>query len=214
VDKKTLMKYIASFVMGDGGVYRITNGNSYKFVGGHAEKHRDYVDWKCEILKELTTVRVSRVLKERRQPYLRIETNTHPIYRKVRNRLYVNGNRRIDPHYLTLMDWEMMAILFQDDGNAKDRSLENRKPSITLPVCMLSFGDSKLFADAVSDKLGIFFNVVRAGKGYYNLRLRNKDGAVFMQNIKPYLQKSFEYKWISPNAWLCDKNTDGDTIRT
>lgn len=208
MDKKTLTKYVVSFVMGDGGVYKIWKGNGYKFVGGHIQQHEDYVNWKVSILSELTKVRISKVEKKDRQVFLRIETNTHPVYAKVRERLYVESYKSVDPHYLKLLDWEMAAILFQDDGHARDRSSQSRQPEITIAANRLSYADTKLLADAFKDRLGMYFDLNKANPGWI-LRLRNKDGAEFMRNIEPFMVDSFRYKWISPNVWPC---TAGDEI--
>ena len=213
MDKKTLVKYISAFAMGDGGFYRIYNGNGYRFIGGHIIKNRDYVNFKVSVLKNLTNTRVTTVnypVGYNRQEFLRIETNTHPLYKAMWERLYTGTYKGLDPHYLKLLDWEMLAILFMDDGNSRNRKKVNRQPEITLGTCRLTYGDQILLKHTIEKRLGIYFNINRHGNQYV-LRLRNKDGPAFMEGVKPYILPSFSYKWICPDEWLL-RNKDDDIV--
>jgi len=215
MDDRTLMKYLSSFCMGDGGVYPVRKG--YKqcyFVGGHIEKNADYVEWKRSVLANVTKVRVKRIVKEGQQVFLRIETRSHPVFQQIRQRLYRGTYRGIDSHFLKLMDWEMLAILFQDDGHARDRSHVNRNPEITLGLCRLSEGDFELLRKRIEKVLGINFNISGSPRNRV-LRLRNKHGPVFMKCVKPFIFPSMEYKFINPDVWLArGNNGQGDIVRT
>lgn len=215
MDDRALMKYLSAFCMGDGGVYPVRKGSKQcYFVGGHIEKNADYVEWKKSILENITKVRVKRIEKEGHQVFLRIETRSHPVFQQIRQRLYRGTYRGVDSHFLKLLDWEMLAILFQDDGHARDRSHVKRNPEITLGLCRLSEGDFELLRKRIEKILNINFNISGSPSSRV-LRLRNKHGPTFMKNVEPFIFPSMKYKFINPDVWLArGNNGQGDIVRT
>lgn len=191
--KKDLMKYISAFVMGDGGVYY--SGNNCRFVCNQIAKHEDYINWRADILRELTEVNIYESQQENKQLILCTQTKTHPVYTKVRERLYIDKYKSVDPHYLTLLDWDMLAILYQDDGSIYVDTRCDATPSCTLNTKRLSYGDSWLLKKAIKEKLGVEFNIHRHYHRYF-LTLRAKDYDTFKLNIEPFIKPSFQYKLI------------------
>lgn len=201
MDKKLLHKYISAFIMGDGGVY--LSGKEYRCIVSGTEK--EYIDWKASILSNLTNVNVHTVEKSGKKPLTVCTTRQHPVYTKMRAHFYTGNYKGISPHYLKLLDWEMLAILFMDDGsnNMYERD-GDLYLSIKLNTKRLSYGDSLLLKKAIKDNLGIEFNVNKQryrDRIYYYLTLRTKDQAVFLNNIKPYVLNCFAYKLQYPHDW-------------
>ena len=191
--RKDLMKYISAFVMGDGGVYY--SGNNCRFICNQISKHEDYIKWRADILRELTDVNIFENQQEGKQLILCTQTKTHPVYTKVRERLYFDKYKSIDPHYLTLLDWEMLAILYQDDGSIYQDTRCAATPDVRLNTKRLSYGDSWLLKKAIKEKLDVEFNVNRHYHRYF-LSLRAKDYDKFKQNIEQFIKPSFAYKLL------------------
>lgn len=214
MDKKQLTKLITYFTLGDGGVYY--SGNECRFVMNMLEKNRDYVDWVASVLGEITTTTVRGVVDDRagRKPTLNITTKTHPFFTILRDRIYIDGYKGIDPHSLKLLDWESLAILYMCDGSLytekpnPKKGLVNNSYSVTLNMKRLSYGDQFLLKKALKDQLGLEWNIQRGGQ-YYFLRLRGKDVPAFMEGVSPYMKESFSYKLIRTDGpW----NMGGDIV--
>jgi hypothetical protein len=193
--KKELMKYISAFTMGDGGVYY--SGNNCRFMCNQVAVNQDYIEWRAGILEELTEVSVyyTNDKHERRQPILCTLTKTHPIYTKVRERLYIDKYKSVDPHYLKLLDWEMLAILYQDDGSCYKDTRCDATPQAKLNLKRLSYGDQMLLKKALKDRLGLEWNIHRHYHRYF-LSLRTKDYDNFLYNVQDFIKPSFYYKLL------------------
>ena len=196
--KKDLYKYVSAFVMGDGGVY-YANKKSKEcyFVSNSIQK--PYIDWKKSILEEITKVNYRCVIDKRtdynRKPLHVISTRQHPTYTKMRDRFYTEKYKGIDPHYLKLLDAEVLAILFMDDGSCYKDKRCDATPRVTLNTKRLSYADSWLLKKGIKDSLGLEFNVSRQNK-YYYLTLRSKDYNKFVDLVHPFILPCFDYKII------------------
>lgn len=193
--KKDLYKYISAFVMGDSGVYY--SGKECRLVSNSVQK--EYVLWKKSILEELTEVNYNEKIVLRtdsnRKPLHIITTRTHPIYTQMRNRFYIDKYKGIDPHYLKLMDAEMLAILFMDDGSCGKDKRCDATPAVTLNTKRLSYADSWLLKKGIKESLGLEFNV-RPHYHRYFLRLVSADYYKFKSIVEPYVLECFNYKLL------------------
>jgi hypothetical protein len=198
MDKKELYKYVSAFVMGDGGVYY--SGKNCRYQASKLTANLDYVLWQQSILSEITHVNVRDVVNLRgdQKPHTYLETRSHPIFTDVRKRVYIDNYKSVDPHYLTLLDWEMLAILYMDDGSLDVDKRCDATPTARLNTKRLSYGDSWLLKKAIKDTLGIEFNVSRHYDRWF-LRLRAKDALTFFNGISPFIVPSFRYKLPHPS---------------
>jgi hypothetical protein len=216
MDKKQLTKLVSYFIMGDGGAY-ITKQNA-KFIMNMREMNKDYIDWVDSVFA--TFVGTKQYERKDyntdgcvRAPQIRLETNTHPFITTVRDRIYTDGYKGVDPHALKLLDWEAMAILYMCDGCLYEdkpnpsKGLKNSSWNLTLNMKRLSYGDQLLLKQAIRDVLGVEFNINRHGK-YYYMRLRTKDVVKFCEGVKPYMKESFSYKI----RMLDPSNEGGDIV--
>lgn len=204
MDKKQLTKLVSYFALGDGGVYY--SGNNCKFIMNMRSKNRDYIDWVASVLSEITSVKVREVPDYNtdgytRQPLTRLETSTHPFFTVIRERIYIDKYKGIDPHSLKLLDWETLAILYMCDGSlyidkpCNKKQLVNPSYNVYLHMKRLSYGDQFLLKKALKETLDLEFNINKAGN-YYNMRLRAKDVVKFMNGVSPYVLPSFSYKLV------------------
>ena len=211
MNKKELTKLMSYFIMGDGGVYYQENKPNCSFIMNMKEENIDYVMWVKNVLEEFTGT----TLKTHpdyntdgcnRKPQVRLQSGMHPFLTTLRERIYVDKYKSIDPHALTMLDWEAIAILYMCDGSLCEdkpnpkKGLKNSSWNLTLNLKRLSYGDQLLLKKALKDKLDCEFNINKQNK-YYYLRLRTKDIIKFCEGVAPYILPSFLYKIrvISPS---------------
>lgn len=217
MDKKQLTKLMSYFVMGDGGVYSY-DGKDANFIMNMKSENLDYIEWVEKTLNEF--VGTSKYNRKdyntdgcTRQPQIRLESRRHPMLTTLRERVYTEGYKGIDPHALKMLDWEAMAILFMCDGSLHEekpnpkKGLVNSSWNLTLNMKRLSYGDQLLLKKTIKEVLGVEFNINRQYK-YYYMRLRCKDVEKFCRGVEPYMKESFKYKirMINPT------NVGGDIV--
>lgn len=196
IDKKQLVKLLSYMATFDGGIYRAKarSGNlkNATFIMNMRKANLDYVEWVAETLNEI----VGTIIQDRpdyntdgcaRQPQVRLYSRSHPMLTTLHSRLYIDGKKVIDPHMLTLMDGEALAIIFMADGSvAKDGS-------VNLNTKGFSYGDNLILGRAIYEQLGIRTNINRNGQ-YFYLRVPKKDNQRFVEAVTPYVKESFFYK--------------------
>ena len=198
IDKKQQMKLLSYFVLGDGGVYQY-GAKEAKFIMNMIKKNEDYVLWVKEVIEQVTSTRLYEVQKEgNRQVQLRLESKQHPIFTTLRDRIYVENYKGIDPHTLKLLDAEALAILYMCDGSfiedfRPEIGMKNPSFRVTLNMKRLSYGDLFLLKKTLKENLDLEWNINKQNK-YYYLVLRTKDVSKFCEMVKPHMKESFYYK--------------------
>ena len=196
--KDTIKKlyYISTF---DGGLYVTGKCDNAKFIMNMRSANLDYVNMCAATIAEINCGTKIYSRKDYntdgydRAPQVRLESRTHPILTRIYDRIYLDGKKVIDPHMLTMLDAEALAIIFMADGSRYVDRRCNASASYSLNTKGFSYGDNLMLKQAIRDKLGLEFNIQRHGK-YWYLRLRSKDNAQFEELVSPYMQKSFLYK--------------------
>lgn len=198
---KYVTKIVAASLLGDGSVGIPPDGSiNAKYRQPKTVDHMDYVDWLASVLEEITpTNRYTWQPKQyNAKEQVMLQSRCHPFFTRFRERMYPNGHKVVDPHYLTLLDWEFMAIWYQEDGS----SVRNKTKSGTyirpiLCTDCFAYGEQHLLRQAIADKLGVDFNVKSYrtnGSQKYRLHLRASDTEKFMEGIEPFVLPSFSYK--------------------
>lgn len=210
-DLKNLVKLVSYFVMGDGGIYTRKDSKNAKFIMNMKKENEDYILWVKEILEQITSVK----LFDRkdyntdgciRKPQMRLETSPHPFFTKLRNRIYIDTYKGLDPHTLKLLDAEALAILYMCDGclhSYKSKRSVNESYNVTLNLKRLSYGDMFLLKKELKEKLDLEWNIHKHNQ-YYYLYLRTKDIQKFMIMISPFVKESFKYKLVCTTPSLKD----------
>lgn len=131
----------------------------------------------------------------RRQQF-RVQSKAHPKLTAIRNRIYIDRTKVIDPHMLTMMDAEALAIAFMADGGRKNAELVDGSisPLYRIHSNGFSYGDNMLLAAAIKEKLDIPFNVERQATNKWGLTLPKKFNEVFENAVSPFILDSFGYK--------------------
>jgi len=197
IDKKQLSKLVYYMSTFDGGVYK--TGKECSFIMNMREENLDYISWVEETLSYITSV--TKKLQPdyntdgyNRQPLIRMWTKSHPYFSKVRERIYIDNKKVLDPHVLTLLDDEALAIIFMTDGStAADNRWTNPHCGITLCTKGFSYFDNLALSKAIYEKTRVRTSVCRHGK-YFYLNIKSADHILFVETILPFVKPSFYYK--------------------
>lgn len=202
MNSKYLTKIVAGSLLGDGSVHIPNDGSrNARYSQNKTADHRDYVEWLIERLETITKVSVwdYQPKMQNAKPAIGFQTRTHPFYTKFRDRMYPLGYKSVDPHYLTLLDWEMLAVWYQEDGTIHSRVQGNYQDiQVALRSDSFTYGDNLLLKKALKEKTETEWNVRRMtnkkGEFKYYLALVRSSLPRFIDNIAPFILPSFEYK--------------------
>lgn len=192
IDEKQLSKLLYYFAGFDGGVYM--SGSNARFVMNMRKDNLDYIEWVAKTLELFTSVSTHPVVQRgNRAPLVCLTSKTHPKLTAIRERLYINDRKVLDPHQLTLLDAEALAIIFMADGGTSVDQRWNKYAEIKLHTKGYSYFDNLALSKAIYEKTGIRTTVNRHGK-YYFLRVKSQDIKLFIKTVSPYVLPSFSYK--------------------
>lgn len=219
-NNKDLTKYVYSSLLGDASISIDNrdwekNGNATFEISQTAD-HLDYLEHLQNKLQDITTFTIKlskpekiRVIDDHTsncKAQYRLRSSRHPFFNTFRERLYGTGRKIVDPHYLKLLDWEMMATFYMDDGYVSHTNNTNRYDTTyrtdTLGISTqgYSYGDNLLLKESIREKLEVEFNVrefrQKNGNLQYMLKLRGKDIPRFIDNVREYIVPSYKYKTI------------------
>lgn len=214
MNKVQAIKVLAFTAMSDGCLERrkrnkddrFTNKNNANFAFQQGISHKDFVGYVEEHIKYFTTTKIDIQTQRKNglEENIRVRSKVHPYFTTMHDRLYVMGHKTIDPHYIKMLDWEALAILFMSDGNGhvNKRNTNKAKPEFKLNMCHLTYAEYGLLKKYLKDKLNLNWNINKQGI-YYVLRLSSNDAKKFVNGIKKFILPSFEYKLcLSSNVWL------------
>ena len=113
------MEFLAGCVMGDGcilkrGAIQIEQGN----------KQKDYLIWKYQYLKELVSVKPSKVMRIKKsgQKAYSYRFVLRQYFRAWRHQIYRNGKKVINDCLLKLLTPVSLAVWYMDDGCLRSKS--------------------------------------------------------------------------------------------
>lgn len=224
MNEKDLVKFVSSFVLGDGalsslksyartqedGTERASLNNKKKnsqYYFKQLSIHKDYCDFQKNILENITSVRdviVPAYVDSRGyacNEQIAIKTMTHPFFTRMRERFYFEGKKQIDPHYLKLWDEQSLAFFYMDNGwiDNKEQSTGKIYTRVSLATHAYSYGDVQVLRDWMKEYFDFNFDIIRHKQksGNYKFYLRcSKDNAHrFLDKIYKYSFPSFEYKF-------------------
>jgi len=208
-DKKQLVKYVWAFTIGDGclmllkSINRPNKNINACFGCNQKAENEDYILWRAGILSNVTSVYSQLRNVKGGKLQIKTQTNRHPLFTKMRERIYLEGRKVIDPHYLKLLDWEVLAILYQDDGSLCKKPRGHNCYKLTLSTESFCYAEQVMLQRAIKDKTDILFSIQHihtVGGLKYNLTLQKYDLIKqFTDGVKPFIKPSFEYKLL-PNA--------------
>lgn len=209
-DKKLWVKYISSFVIGDGclALAGKRNNNARYHFQQHVS-HKDYVDWQANIIENICPVTVVE-----RKPYTDkngwnhngsyvLTSRSLPFFTTIRSRWYIEGKKVVSPHDIRLFDAESLAVWFMDDGClCKHKKNKINYYWINMATQSFSWADNKFLRDFLADKFDIHADI--GTRKYtsgikYVLNIKKRNVQTFLDTVKPYILPSFQYKLELPH---------------
>lgn len=189
-----LSKFISWSVFGDGFVGYSNNNKNAHYAIQRSPEHKDYINMISDKFSELQDCNVSvgeYIRKDNNKSVIFLRTSSHPIFSRIRERQYQDGHRVIDPHQLTFLDWEAMAILYMDDGSL---CVNNKGSLITrISTCAYCYAEQELLRIEFIKRFNLIFNINKCGK-FWQLNLAKQSRDLFYKNITPYILDSYKYK--------------------
>lgn len=207
-DEAYITKVVAASLLGDASV-NYANSKNPHFEISLISEHKDHLDFLETVLAPITRISwYTRKAEEfyigdkatRRKEQTRLRTQCLPFFEKFRQRMYPLGHKVVDPHYLTFLDWEFLAIWYMQDGHLSAYYAKDKYPQYAIGIASNSFSyaDNHYLRIQLKEKLNLDWNVNKhtntSGTLSYKLKLSATQIDYFCENIKPYIQPSFEYK--------------------
>jgi hypothetical protein len=197
---KDLNKRLYAYSMFDGHLMFPGDSLNACLVVNILQEHEDYIDKVIQTLEELP-VGFCKSLPQlytkdgfNRKQQIRLQSHNHPIFTKIHSRIYIDKHKVIDPHMLTFMDEEFLAIMFMADGNRHvDKRWANARPIYRLHLNMLSYGDLMLIKKSLKDTFGLESNI-RKKSSNYDLAIPTFHSEFFEEIVKNHILPSFQYK--------------------
>lgn len=220
MNRKELTKLVSAFMLGDGCLRVWANRENlpagYSF--SQVDKHEDYVKWQQSVIEELTSTTLHHYPPEvrdgvSRQGHYKLASKSHPFFQTLRDRWYHDGRKTVSLHDIKLMDWQMAAIWYMDDGYILNSSNKGHDGHIYLCTDCFSEAEVVLLQKCVYSNLGVAMDIRQRGKKkdgtrIYRLTAKGKQAQKFMDGVSPYMFESFKYKirTVSPT------NVGGDIV--
>lgn len=181
---QTQKSVIIGSILGDG-YLRIVPGRQDAFLEiNHSLKQKDYVDWKYEILKNITVSGPrKRVIDEKRTAY-RFYTRQHSELTRLHSAFYRNGKKFI-PDNLRITPLSL-AVWFMDDGS------RCRASDVYLNTQQFNQEDQKRLLDILRDHG--FEARLNRDKTYNRIRFMKSSLTQFRELICEYIIPSMKYK--------------------
>jgi len=189
-----LSKFISWSVCGDGYVGYATHNKNAHYSISRDPVHKDYLEvvaQKFDGLQDCKVVFDDYIRKDNSKWVNEVRTTSHPVFTRIRERQYQNNRRVIDPHQLTLLDWEAAAFLYMDDGSL---CLNNKGSQIVrLSTCAYSYFEQEALRKAFIEKLGVIWNINKNGDTW-QLNLAKQSRDKWFDNIYKHIVYSYKYK--------------------
>lgn len=207
-----VIKIVHASILGDGFFYKVdqTNNKANTHFMLKQTGHDDYINWMANKLESVTRVTISTVdayvdkrgynIAEQKV----LKTMRHPFYKTMYNRLYSHVDhthiKRLDPHYLKLVDWQSLAMIYMDDGwiDVSENKIKDDYIRISLSTHCFSYFENLTLRQLLAEKFGIHGEVKhhkqKSGNILYFLQFKQDNAKRFLEGVKPFIFPSFEYK--------------------
>lgn len=197
---KDLNKRLYAYAMFDGCLHFMGGSTNACLIVNMWQDNEDYIDKVIQTLEEVpvgyTKILPYIYVKDgfNRKQQVSLQSKSHPILTKIHSRIYIDGHKVVDPHMLTMMDEEMLAIAFMADGGRYvDTRWNNTTPSYRLHLNSLSYGDLMLLKASLKKTFGLESNIRKKGNKY-DLAIPHFHSELFEEIVKDHILPSFQYK--------------------
>jgi recombination protein RecA len=155
-------------------------------------KNLSYLRW---LHKKLKPIGVSELKPKKNYHQHRFYTKRTEEIGKLRKLFYPDGKKIIPKGIKRLLTPLALAVWYQDDGNLDYRSKYHYN-AMFATYCF-SFIECELLAKSLRSNFNLDVRVCKCqmrGKMHYRLYVTSKSMDTFIKIIKPYINRSFNYK--------------------
>jgi len=202
VGRSELKGILAGMLLGDA-FLGLDGGHNVRVQITHTAKQEEYLKYKAELLKNITSVSFYRYSSNgRKYPNEQIacRTRRHPFYTRIYEIVYSHGRKKVTKTWLSWLNEQGLAIWYMDDGTLCKRHRLNKggRPlafsrRVYLNTCGFSFDENQLLRDFLQERFGLNFKVCKNGK-YWRLRAGAIEAKKLFAIIEPHIVPCMEYK--------------------
>ncbi|MEJ7699890.1 MAG: hypothetical protein WKF71_09645 [Pyrinomonadaceae bacterium] len=191
-----LRSAIIGMVAGDAGIRQQKGCKSVSLRIHHAERQKEYLEYKRDILQNLfreweITVKP---FNNSGYPGVRLATRTHPRLRTVYKWFYKNGKKQFSRSILNYLTPNGIALWYMDDGSLsykkRDGLIHGREIHLNT-YC--SFEEAEIIQTYFKDVWNMSWTLV-SNKGFYRLRMGAGEAQKLFAMIDPYIVPCMRYK--------------------
>lgn len=203
-----LRSAIIGMVAGDAGIRQQKGCKSVSLRICHAEKQKEYLEFKRDILQNLfqNWEIPIKLIDNSGYPGVRLGTRTHPRLRTIYKWFYKDGKKRFSRRILNYLTPIGIALWYMDDGSLsykrRDGLIHGREVHLNT-YC--SFEEAEIIQKYFKETWDISWTLV-SNKGLYRLRTGAGEAQKLFVIIDSYIVPSMRYKLdlkyksISPKA--------------
>jgi len=182
-------------MFGDAGVYKSSGSRHFHAMICHSPKQIDYLMWKENLLKPLSTgIKFSTHYHRIRKKYYttaKLRTRNHSYFTRLRKYFYPEGKKIVRRKWLNKLTPLGLATWFMDDGTS---GLNNRGyPQLFLSTCGYSEKDNEIIKRYFNENWGIETRIHHSN-GFPTIYFNKPNSLKFIDIIKEHLIDSMLYK--------------------
>lgn len=219
---KEVKSLLIAMLIGDG-----TISNNYVFKLSHSEAQREYLEWKLNLLNELSVKNngikeyVSKCGYNTGSNVLYSQMSVIPIIKVLRRTVYT-PKKKLSKRLLNWLTPQGLAIWFMDDGcmninESKQRS--STQCNIKIATCVKE-DEVEEIIEYFKERWDISMRKFKEGKGTFSISTSaEKDTLKFIDIIKPYVEQvpSLLYKIRTSGtkeSFIAQQKADSETRDT
>ena len=161
----------------------------------HSIKQKQYVEWKYNIFRNLTTREIKQFFQKldfrtgKKYGHYKFDTISTSLLTKFYKMFYVNGKKQVPNNILKVLRNPLsLAVWYMDDGYKRSdcNALRISTDSFTLK-------EQRLLQKCLERNFKIKTNLHRKGR-YWNIYIPNSQVKSFCKIVKPYIIPEMNYK--------------------
>ncbi len=191
-----LRSAIVGMVAGDAGIRKQKGCRSVSLRITHAEKQREYLEYKRDILQNLFKgweIPI-RPINNSGYPGVRLETRNHPKLRAIYKWFYSEGKKRFSRQILNYLTPIGVAIWYMDDGSLSYKKREGKVHGREVHLnTYCSLEEAEVIQAYFKEVWDVSWTVI-PNKGLFRLRMGSNGAKKFFMIISPYIIPMMRYK--------------------
>jgi hypothetical protein len=191
-----LRSAIIGMVAGDAYIWKQKGCSSVSLRIRHAEKQREYLKFKRDILQNLFKKWEVPIQSFNNSGYpgVKIETRDHPRFRIIRKWFYSSGKKWFSRQILNYLTPLGIAIWYMDDGSLSLKKREGKVHGREIHLnTYCSLEEVRIIQAYFKEVWDVSWTIV-PNKGLFRLRMGSNEARKLFNIIEPYIVPMMKYK--------------------